>query len=134
MYIPKYFSFRELIYSHTADAYGIENVPTFEQIDNLNRLCRLVLDDARMKLNAPIRVNSGFRSVELNKIVGGVYNSQHCKGLAADLSCNNMELLFDILAKNENVDQLLNEYNGKSRWIQISIAPEGQKPRKLIRK
>lgn len=132
MYTPKYFSLSELLYSYTAQSEGIDNIPTFEQIENLNRLCKLVLDDTRMKLNSPIRVNSGFRSVELNKRVGGVSNSQHCKGLAADLSCRNMGLLFDILATNPNVDQLLNEYSGKNHWIHVSIAPKGCKPRNYI--
>lgn len=134
MYTPKYFTLRELLYSQTAQSEGIDNIPTFGQIENLTRLCRLVLDDARMILNAPIRVSSGFRSVELNKRVGGVPNSQHCQGLAADISCDNMDLLFDILASDPNIDQLLNEYSGNSHWLHVSIAPKGCKPRNYIRK
>ena len=132
MYTPKYFSLSEFLYSYTAKVNSIENLPTFEQVENLNRLCKLVLDDARMKLGSPIRVNSGFRNVELNKRVGGALNSQHCKGLAADISCKNMGLLFDILTTNPNIDQLLNEYKGKNHWIHVSIAPKGKQPRKYI--
>ena len=37
-------------------------------------------------LNAPITVNSGYRSPEYNKKIGGVANSQHILGNAADIT------------------------------------------------
>ena len=82
----KYFSLSEFITSPTAKRLGIDNLPTFEIVDNLNRLADY-LDGIREKLGKPILINSGYRSPILNKAVGGVANSQHLKGLAADIVC-----------------------------------------------
>ena len=88
----KYFSLNEFITSPTARRLGIDNMPTFEIVDNLNRLADY-LDGIREKLGKSILINSGYRSPMLNKAVGGVANSQHLKGLAADIVCSDMESL-----------------------------------------
>lgn len=44
------------------------------------------LDELREKLNHPIYINSGYRCPEHNAKVGGVPNSEHTRGLAADIS------------------------------------------------
>ena len=88
----KYFKLAEFINSATANRLGIDNMPTFEIVDNLNRLADY-LDGIRAKLGKPILVSSGYRCPMLNKAVGGVANSQHLKGLAADLICADMESL-----------------------------------------
>jgi len=46
-----------------------------------------LLDRARELAGIPFRVNSGLRSVEHNRAVGGVADSSHLKGLAADIAC-----------------------------------------------
>lgn len=132
MYTPKYFTLKEFIRSSTAERLKIDNTPSFTVVNNLLRLCALVLDDARMKLDRPIIVNSGYRCIELNRRVGGVYNSQHLTGLACDISCSDNRLLFDILAGNPNIDQLLYEHSGKSTWIHVSITRYGGTPRRYI--
>lgn len=134
MYKPKYFSFAEFVNSSTANNRRINNTPTFTAIQNILQLCETVLDPARIEYGSPIRITSGFRSLTLNKAVGGVANSQHLSGCAADLVCSDMNRLFDILAKNPNIDQLLFEHNKRgSRWIHVSISPTG-KPRHHINK
>ena len=55
-----YFSIDELCRSDTAEKYGIENVPSEEELHNLLRLIREVLDPARSILNKPITISSGF--------------------------------------------------------------------------
>ncbi len=80
MEFPKHFKLSELVRTDT----GLPNVPTWEQAKNLNRL-GLFLDWARRLYGGPIRVNSGFRSPEVNRAVGGVESSAHMKGLAADI-------------------------------------------------
>ena len=85
---PEFFSFRELTRTDT----GLPNVPTWEQAENLNRL-GLFLDWVRRLYGGPIRVNSGFRSPEVNRAVGGVESSAHLKGLAADIRADNMDRL-----------------------------------------
>lgn len=129
---PKFFTLEEFVKSETADANNVDNTPNFEQIVNIYRLCVLVLEPARKQLGRPITVTSGYRCQALNKLVGGVSNSQHMTGCAADLKCGGMTELFEILAENENVDQLLFEDNGQTRWIHVSIPLPDEKPRRQI--
>lgn len=132
MYTTKYFSLYEFLKSETANRLKIDNTPTFEIVYNLLRLSQLVLDGTRAKLGIPIIVTSGYRSKALNRAVGGVPTSQHQYGLAADLKCSNMQALFETLALNPNIDQLLYEHNGKTTWVHVSIAPVDKKPRHYI--
>lgn len=132
MNFPKYFTLKELVNSYTAKKKNIDNVPNFEHIVNLYRLCDKVLEPARKELGRPITVTSGYRSPELNKAVGGVSNSQHLTGCAADLKCTNLVELFDILSENPEIDQLLFEDNGVTRWIHVSIPEQGKTPRRQI--
>lgn len=131
MYKPKYFSLSELLKSSTADRKRINNAPSFTVVENLNKLCQLVLDPARSELNAPITVTSGYRCPELNNAVGGVGNSQHVTGCAADLQCKDLQRLFDILKTNPHIDQLLFEHSGRAVWLHVSISATG-KPRHYI--
>lgn len=48
-----------------------------------------MLDKARELANTPFRINSGFRTKERNKRVGGKTNSSHLLGYAADIKCRN---------------------------------------------
>ena len=49
----------------------------------------LTLDKIRADYGKPLRVNSGYRSVKHNALVGGRVGSSHLKGLAVDFHCNN---------------------------------------------
>lgn len=82
---PKYFDLEELLRSETALNHGIENLPAWEDVENLRELATDVLDAVRVEWGQPILVNSGYRSVELNARVGGVPNSAHMVGRAVDV-------------------------------------------------
>ena len=82
----KYFTIDELCRSNTADKMGIRNVPSADIKEKLEVLINELLDPVREAWGKPIRVNSGYRCPKLNKAVGGVANSQHMKGEAADLN------------------------------------------------
>lgn len=129
----KYFSLAEFIKSATAKRLSIDNTPTFEIVDNLNRLADY-LDGIREKLGKPILVNSGFRCPVLNKAVGGVANSQHLKGLAADVVCNDMESLEKVLRETGGFDQLIKEHRkgSNSFWFHVSVCNRNGKPRNQI--
>ena len=91
--LSEHFTLAELCKTKT----GIENVPNEAQVENLKRLCRW-LEQLRRRWNNlygegddPIVINSGFRSPEVNKAVGGVSTSNHLTGCAVDIRCIGME-------------------------------------------
>lgn len=129
----KYFSLSEFLNSATAKRLRIDNTPSFEVVDNLNKLADY-LDNIREKVGKPILISSGFRCPVLNKAVGGVSNSQHQKGLAADLICADMESLEKVIRETGGFDQLIKEHckGSKSFWYHVSVAPRNGKPRQQI--
>lgn len=129
----KYFKLSEFINSVTAKRQQIDNTPSFEVVDNLNRLADY-LDGIREKYGKPIFISSGYRCPLLNQAVGGVASSQHLKGLAADLICADMEKLLSIIRETGGFDQLITEHNkgSKNYWIHVSVAPVFGKPRNQV--
>ena len=127
----KYFTIQELCKSSTAIQKGIDNTPNSEIVSNLEQLVDQVLDPLRKRYGKTIKVNSGYRCPKLNKAVKGAYNSQHLKGLAADIttgSAKENEILFQLIQElNLPFDQLIDEK--KFSWIHVSIS---NNPRKQI--
>lgn len=121
-----HFTIEELCASETAKAKGISNKPNTEQIINLVYLAANVLEPLRVAMGEPIKIGSGFRCPALNKAVGGVGNSQHMKGLAADL-CIDGDMAkgkrwFNYIRQHLPFDQLIWEHNAKgSYWVHVSF-------------
>lgn len=76
-------------------------------IFNIFNLCYHVLEPARKAVNTSIVINSGYRCDALNNAVHGVFNSQHCLGMAADIRCINNKKLFEYIKDNLSYDQLI---------------------------
>lgn len=85
MKISKNFSLEEFTHSETAQCLKIDNAPSTEQIINLCALVHHVLQPLRDHYGQPVKISSGYRCQALNKAVGGVTNSQHIRGQAADI-------------------------------------------------
>lgn len=123
MQLTTNFSYEEFVNSKLAEKMGIRNVPaTHKWNQNIAELAKL-LQKIRDKYGKPIIISSGFRSVELNDLVGGTRTSDHLHGNAADIYSENTEELFNLIVKMINnkeirVSQLINEYNYK--WIHIA--------------
>lgn len=127
--LSEHFTLRELIYSSTAEANGINNTPDKHQLSNLTRLCENVLEPIRIEFDEQIFVTSGFRNPILNRLVGGANNSYHQYGLAVDIKSSNNKRLFNLIKKmmkegKISIDQLIDEHN--LSWIHIGIK-ENQK-------
>jgi len=137
--LSEHFSLREL----TKTRVNMENVPNEAQVENLKRLCRW-LEQLRRRWNNlygegddPIVINSGFRSPEVNKAVGGVSTSNHLTGCAVDIRCIGMEqalryaaILLDISDLNrEDYDELLIEQKRNVVWIHFAVRPSGNRRR-----
>lgn len=127
----KYFTFKELTASATAKRKGIDNNPSAEIRNNLQALVDNILDPLREAYGKPIIVTSGYRSVKLNKAVGGAANSQHTKGEAVDIRAvsdkpEDNKVLFDMILKlGLPFDQLINEYGYD--WIHVSYKKISQR-------
>ena len=72
----------------TVTKTGLSNIPNVEQVNQLRILCRDILEPLREKIGQPIIISSAFRSSAVNRAVGGVSNSQHLIGQAADIHSN----------------------------------------------
>lgn len=136
--MARYFTFKEMVKTDT----GIENIPGWEEIENLKRLSNFI-DVVRVEFGKAIRVNCAYRSPAVNQKVGGVSTSAHLKGLAADICAwsgkesDNRELL-SILEKGiGSLDQLISYHSvagdvrTKIRFIHVGLAdnynPRGQR-------
>ena len=134
--LTAHFSLREMYASGTAIRLGIENVPDEAVIKRLQQLCERVLEPLRQRFGV-IRITSGYRCERLNRAVGGVKNSQHLRGEAADIHVSDIEVgrkMFRFIKENLEFDQLLFEHireNGVC-WLHVSYRnpssslPEGE--------
>lgn len=130
--LSKNFTYDELVYSPTAERLKLDNTPNEKEISYLTRLAKEVLQPIRDKWGKPIVITSGFRSEKVNKAVGGVKNSQHRLGQAADIKIGSREqnktlfnFILDMINKKEiTVGQLIDEYNYS--WIHVSLPRIGK--------
>ena len=107
-----------------------DNIPSMQVAANLTYGCLLLLEPARLEVG-PILINSGYRNQRVNALVGGVKNSQHLQGCAADIRPRDpqqFQRLVAFLRSCEYTDQLLTG----SGWLHISWNPSGQ-PRHFVR-
>lgn len=136
--VTMHFTIEELCASDTAKAKGISNKPNMQQMINLVYLAAYVLEPLRVAMGESIKISSGFRSEALNKAVGGVFNSQHKKGQAADL-CIDGDIekgkrWFEYIKKHLPFDQLIWEHDKKGTyWVHVSyVFPDFGKNRRQV--
>lgn len=137
MNISANFTLEELCASKTAKARGIENVPGKQEIVNLCALTHKVLQPLRNAMLTSIHLSSAYRSVALNRAVGGVSNSQHMTGEAADI-CIDGDMAkgkkwFEWIRTHLDFDQLIWEHNNAGvYWIHVSYRADGKNRRQVI--
>ena len=137
IYLSQHFTLGEM----TKTTVNKENVPNEAQVENLKRLCSW-LEMLRSEWNsrygegdAPIIINSAFRSPEVNKAAGGVATSNHLTGCAADVRCVGIEqalrystILLDISDNaQEDFDELLIEKSGSKYWVHFAVRPSNNR-------
>ena len=132
--LTEHFSLEEMTHSDIAARKGLDNTPTPEIIANLTRVAA-TMERVRVLLgwNA-VHVHSGYRSVEVNKAVGGVATSAHCKGLACDFDVqtySNYAAAMKIKESGIPFDQLILEFSGSpyGGWVHLGLAEDGKQPR-----
>jgi zinc D-Ala-D-Ala carboxypeptidase len=129
MLLSRYFTLEQLIHSDTARQRDIDNSPDTAALENLRQLAA-GLDQVQDLIGHPLQISSGYRSPALNAAVGGVANSQHCQGLAADFDCPNygtpMQIAQAIAASDIVFDQCIMEFD---RWVHLSFSAQ---PRRRV--
>ena len=140
----KYFSISELTHSDTAVSLGIDNTATAAAVPLMVELIDRVLDPIREHWGLPIRVHSGYRCPELNEEVGGVEESWHMDGCAADITAlgnneehrrhRNIELMSLIRALHLTGKLKLTEcYAGPDyKYIHVAYSPAKIDPQPFI--
>jgi hypothetical protein len=124
MNLSEHFTLDEMTFSEIALRNGLSNAPDQFVTNNLIRLAKL-LEKVRALLNRPIHINSAYRSLNVNKLVGGQPNSQHCLGCAADIKVGGMTpdlVMKAIIHSDIQYDQIIREFDS---WVHISI-PNGE--------
>lgn len=135
---PKYFDLEEFLLSQTAVDNDIQNLPTFEIVEHLLELA-LFLDPLREEWGSAINITSGFRNKELNEAVGGVDNSCHRLGYAADMVPANGDMkgfkkcVIEWL-KDQVFDEAIMEKNSKGdTWCHLQLySPKGFQRKKVF--
>jgi len=105
----------------TATSKKLPNIPSDKELEAMKLVALLCFEPMRKWYGKPLKVNSFFRSKEVNKAVGGASTSQHLFGEAIDLTTGNKEdnkKLFEWAKANLTFDQILDEYDYS--WIHIS--------------
>ena len=135
--LSEHFTLGELTKSNSHPE--VYNIPSHEAIANMKRLCQW-LEVLRKRYNAPIIINSGYRSPQLNKKIGGVANSNHLTGCAVDIRVSGMEQLIRYAAilldyaeeSHQDFDELLIEKNRYGAiWLHFAVRPSGNR-RKIL--
>ena len=124
--ISKHISYKEGVYSNTATRRGIENDPNDEQLKCMETIAEEVFEPLRAYVGGPIKINSFFRSPELNKAIGGSGKSQHCKGQAIDIDdtfgrMTNAEM-YHWIKEHLDFDQMIWEFGDDDNpaWVHVS--------------
>ncbi len=113
----------------------VYNIPTHEAIANLKRVCEW-LEVLRSRVGEPILINSGYRSPQLNKKIGGVPTSNHLTGCAVDIRVADMGQLIRYAAilmdyadeSHQDFDEILIEKNRYGAiWLHFAVRAKGNR-------
>lgn len=135
--LTKNFSLAEMTKSETALRHGLENKPGPDELNNLLQLCANVLQPIRDHFQKGVKVNSGYRSPDVNAKVGGSRTSDHCRGMAADIEIPGIANadLANWIKDNLSYTQLILEFYTPgvpdSGWVHVSYDPSNLKKQDL---
>ena len=137
--ISKHISYKEGVYSRTATRLNIDNKPNDDQMQNMCLIAEEVFEPLRVWVGGPIKINSFFRSPELNKAIGGSTKSQHCHGQAIDLDdtfgrATNAEM-YEFIKKHLDFDQMIWEFGDDDNpsWVHVSYVSEDKNRNRCLK-
>ena len=140
MKISEHLELSELTRSESAKRNNILNIPKPEHLENLKKLADKVFEPIRNHFCKPIRISSGYRSAELNKITkGSSATSQHSTGEAIDIDMDFTDItnkeVFDYIKKNLSFDQLIWEFGTDKNpdWVHVSYESSGKQRKQILK-
>jgi zinc D-Ala-D-Ala carboxypeptidase len=136
--LSKHVSYKEGVYSRTAERLGLKNDPSDAHLANMKLIAEKVFEPLREHVGGPIKINSFYRGPELNAAIGGSAKSQHCHGQAIDIDdtfghATNAEMFYWI-QQNLDFDQMIWEFgtDENPNWVHVSyVSPEENRKRCL---
>ena len=138
MQLSKHFKLKEFTKSQIAARNGINNTPHSGDVKNLENLCYEILEPVRAKFDKPVTINSGFRSLEVNRKLGSSDSSQHTKGQAVDFEIAgvaNIQVAY-WLVSNVDFDQCILEFykpdDGQAGWVHVSYNEKGANRKQVL--
>ena len=137
--ISKHISEKEATKSVTALRLGIDNTPNGDSLNNMKLVAEKVFEPLRDWVGGPIKINSFYRSTELNTAIGGSNRSQHCQGRALDIDDiyghkTNAEM-FAYIKDNLDFDQMIWEFGNEDNpdWVHVSYNSEESNRKKILK-
>jgi len=137
--ISEHISYKEATRSATAMRLSIENKPNDYELQNMELIAEKVFERLRKAVNGPIKINSFYRSEDLNKAIGGSSRSQHCQGRAIDLDdtygyMSNYNMYYYI-KNNLDFDQLIYEFGTEKNpdWVHVSYVDADSNRKKCLK-
>lgn len=137
--ISEHISYKEATRSATALRLGIDNVPNQYELQNMEMVAKHVFEPLRKAVGAPIKINSFYRSQDLNKAIGGSTKSQHCQGRAIDIddvygSVTNA-YMYEWIKENLSFDQLIWEFGTDANpdWVHVSYVDGDSNRQRCLR-
>lgn len=132
-------SLAEVIRSEAAKRKGISNMPTKQHLDNFVALAENVFEKVREHFGVPIYISSGYRSAELNFVIGGAVNSQHSTGEAIDIDMDGSDSnvtnadIYNYIKDNLDYDQLIWEFGTDKNpdWVHVSYSKKKNRKQRL---
>lgn len=139
MKLSEHLDLSEVIRSESAKRNGISNMPTEAHIANFKLLAEKVFEPIRNHFRCPIHISSGYRSLELNKCIGGAATSQHCSGEAIDIDMDGTDItnaeVFNFIKENLEFDQLIWEFGTDTNpdWVHVSYESSGRQRKQILK-
>jgi len=141
MKLSEHLDLSEVIRSESAKRNGISNMPTDQHIANFKLLAEKVFEPIRVNFRCPINLSSGYRSIELNRIIGGSLTSQHCTGEAIDIDMDGTphavtnKMVFNYIKDYLQFDQLIYEFGTDQNpdWVHVSYESSGKQRKQVLK-
>ena len=137
--ISEHVSYKEGTFSITATRLGFDNDPNDDHLMCMVNIAEEIFEPLRKYVGGPIKINSFFRGLKLNKAIGGSKKSQHMKGQAMDIDDNyghatNAEM-YHWIKENLDFDQLIWEFgdDDNPNWVHVSYVSKEDNRNRCLR-